>query len=244
MKEELFSFPQISLPCAEMSKPRLNIFLFFLAIINLLILARFFYWQVINGDKLSAIAQQQRLELVEVSAPRGKIYSADDYPMVLNKPAFLLYAYLPHMEESALYLSEKMTPILVEDEEEKQATDSAKSKEEVFEEKKELIKKRLSGKSKWIILQRRINEKQKKEIENLGLAGIGFEEESVRDYPEASMSAHLLGFVGYNNNGQSKGYFGLEGFYNQQLYGTPGLLIEEKNVFGQPIFLAERMKEN
>jgi len=227
-----------------MSKARLTTFLLFLFLVNLLILARFFYWQIISGDRLSAIAQQQRLQLIEISAPRGKIYSADNYPLVLNKPAFLLYAYLPELEKSIPYLSQKMAPILIEEERgDEEATSSSKTKAETIKEEKELIEKRLSGENNWTIIKRRISEEKKKKIESLGLKGIGFEEESIRDYPEASMAAHLLGFVGFDDSGRPKGYFGLEGFYNQQLSGAPGLLVEEKNVFGQPIFSGKRMRE-
>lgn len=50
-----------------------------------------------------------------------------------------------------------------------------------------------------------------KEIESLNISGISFERQDLRVYPEASSSAHLLGFVGKDDEGKNKGYFGLEG---------------------------------
>ena len=54
-------------------------------------------------------------------------------------------------------------------------------------------------------------------------------------YPEASISAHLSGFVGQNNDGLATGYFGLEGFYDRSLSGKPGKLIQEVDALNRPI---------
>jgi len=215
-----------------MTKSRFSILLLLLLAFNLTVSARFFYWQVVAGEELAVAAQQQRFQFAEVTASRGEIFSSDSYPLVLNKPAFLIYVYLPHLKGTIDSLTDKIVPVL---DHEKNSSPAADLKKE--------IKERLSGKSKWVILRRRINEKTKKEIENLEINGLGFEREDIRDYPEASMAAHLLGFVGRDQSGKPKGYFGLEGFYNQQLSGSPGLLIEEKNVFGKPIISANRVKE-
>jgi len=215
-----------------MTKSRLSALLLLLLTFNLAVLARFFYWQIVAGEELAVVAQQQRFQFAEVAASRGEIFSSDNYPLVLNKPAFLIYVYLPHLKETIDSLTDKIVPLL-----------NPKKKDSSAADLKKQIKERLSGKNKWVILKRRINEKTKKEIEKLGINGLGFEREDIRDYPEASMAAHLLGFVGRGQNGKPKGYFGLEGFYNEQLSGSPGLLIEEKNVFGKPIISANRIKE-
>jgi len=213
-----------------MVKTRLLVFLLSLLGIISLILARIFYWQIIAGEKLSVIAQKQRYQVIEVAAPRGKIFTSDNYPLVLNRPAFLIYAYLPNLNLSPEEVARKLAPILVEAPE---TTDSAELR----------LKARLSSGRKWVVLARRVTEEAKRKLEELAIDGLGFESEDARDYPEASMAAHVLGFVGYDHNGRPRGYFGLEGFYQQQLQGSPGLLIEEKGVFGRPILSARRVKE-
>lgn len=80
-----------------------------------------------------------------------------------------------------------------------------------------------------------MEKKKKDEIEKFKLDGIDFEQHFSRFYPEASTAAHLVGFVGKDNEGEDKGYFGLEGFYNRQLRGKPGILRQINDAMGRPI---------
>ncbi|MBU2592556.1 MAG: penicillin-binding protein 2 [Patescibacteria group bacterium] len=228
-----------------MKSTRLLFLLFFLSLCFFAVLTRFFYWQVIAGDKLSVTAQKQRFKTVEVSAPRGKIYAFDDYPLVLNKNLFFLYVYLPNCPSFIKELPEKLSPIFVSDFLSKESSPSANlDTEGLIKEERVKISQNLSSGKKWVILKRRLSLDSKKEIEDLGFNCLSFESESFRDYPEGSMSAQLLGFVGFDKNGNQKGYFGLEGFYNQQLSGLPGLMVEEKTLIGRPIFSEKRVKES
>ena len=72
----------------------------------------------------------------------------------------------------------------------------------------------------------------------MNLPGIGFDSQYQRFYPEASMAAQLLGFVGKDSSGNDKGYFGLEGYYDRLLSGKEGQAIEVHDALGRPI-LAE-----
>lgn len=87
----------------------------------------------------------------------------------------------------------------------------------------------------WIPLKRNIENPTKEQIEKLDLDGIGFEEQTKRFYPEASMAAKLIGFVGKDSDGNDKGYFGLEGYYDRQLGGKPGYAKQIKDALGRPI---------
>jgi len=87
-----------------------------------------------------------------------------------------------------------------------------------------------------------LNKKTKEAISKLRLNGLGFEEEAKRFYPEGSAAAHLLGFVGKNDKGENIGYFGLEGHYEKDLAGLPGILKTERDLFGNPIFIGVQSK--
>ena len=78
----------------------------------------------------------------------------------------------------------------------------------------------------------------------MAISGIGFERQEVRAYPEASAAAQLLGFVGKNEEGQDKGYFGLEGFYDLALTGKPGYSVRESDARGTPILLGSAKEVN
>lgn len=199
---------------------------------NLLILGRVFYWQVIKGAELSAIAKRQRLDVKETNAPRGTIYTQDNYPLVINKTVYDLTVYLPNLNVSKKELADKMGPILADTED-----------DQVVEATKSAILADLSEDRKWLVLKHGLPESKKTAIEDLNLSGVDFNEDSLRDYPEASMAAHLIGFVGSDESGNPEGYFGLEGYYDQQLSGQPGLVIEENTPFGQTILLGKRIEE-
>jgi cell division protein FtsI/penicillin-binding protein 2 len=87
---------------------------------------------------------------------------------------------------------------------------------------------------------KKINPNEKKELEKKKEFSFFFEEEEKRFYPEASLTAHLIGFVGKNYQGENVGYFGVEGFYNKDLTGLPGLIKTERNLFNFPIFLGNQ----
>ena len=60
--------------------------------------------------------------------------------------------------------------------------------------------------------------------------------------PESSPSAQLLGFVGKNDKGENTGYFGIEGFYDKELTGLPGIMRSERDLIGRPIFVGTQEK--
>lgn len=70
--------------------------------------------------------------------------------------------------------------------------------------------------------------------------GITVENGNVRFYPEASISGHLTGFLGRDSNSFQKGYFGLEGYYDRELSGRSGKLIQEEDAFSRPILVGDR----
>ena len=208
---------------------RINFLLFLFILVGILISARLFYWQVFSFENLSAAAERQHWVSFEIPAKRGEILASDGAPLVSNQEAFLVFASLPEIKDKAETIVDKLVPFLEKDD---TATMAG------------LIKERLSRTDLvWVPLKNEISRETKTEIENLNLEGIGFEEEQKRSYPEGSASAHLLGFVGRDINGQRKGYFGLEGYYDLELKGWSGLLKREKDASGKPILISEAKKE-
>ncbi|MFA6995039.1 MAG: penicillin-binding protein 2 [Patescibacteria group bacterium] len=72
------------------------------------------------------------------------------------------------------------------------------------------------------------------------IPGIGFHLEQRRYYPENSLGAHLLGFVSYAN-GDGQGRYGLEEFFNSELFGKYGSLQSDKAA-GSNIIIADGRK--
>lgn len=75
--------------------------------------------------------------------------------------------------------------------------------------------------------------------QKLAIPGLGFSEKSYRFYPEGSLGANLLGFVGFVGD-QEKGRYGLEEYFDQELFGRPGSIKIERDARGQAIIINDR----
>lgn len=198
--------------------------LFFLAFLALLL--RLFYWQVIRGKELAARADSQYYDSLELPAVRGDILANDRTVLAGSIPTFLLFSYKPNLKLSASELVDKILPIL----------GSVDIHDQLLD--------RLTRHSTWELLSKKLTQAQKNQIDLLSIEGIGFEPSSSRMYPDASSSAHLLGFVGNDANGKPKGYFGLEGYYDRELRGVSGTLRQEKDATGNPILVGDFQEIN
>lgn len=182
--------------------------LLFLAVIG-----KLFYLQVLN-PKLSL--EDLYLKNQKIYPSRGKIFDRTGEPLAINQPSYLLY-FEPKKITDKDKLIYKLDQILKIGE----ATLSAKTDQS----------------KDWVVVKQDIDKKSKQAVEKLSLPGVGFEENFKRYYPEASLAAHLLGFVGKDYWGENIGYFGIEGYYNKDLSGLPGVFKSERDLLGRPIII-------
>lgn len=187
---------------------------------------------------MAALAEKQHFESLEIPASRGEIKVFDGSLLAGNQSAYLVYASIPQLEKSPSEIAHDLAPILFKAEKSTSSAEVDPQAQIALRDKK--IQKDLQRENAvWVPLAHKVEDKIKREIEKLNLAGIGFEREDTRYYPEASMAAHLLGFVGSDDQGRNKGYFGLEGKYNLELGGRSGFLRQEKDAQGRPILLGK-----
>lgn len=188
----------------------------------IMIISRLFYWQVIKAEELRFQAQSQYSTSILLPASRGEIMSADSFPLVTNTQNYLVFVQpklLPKDNKTIQRLSENLP-----------ATGSAR----------EILTTASDSKLYWLALAHGISPEQKKTLESLQIPGLGFESEPTRFYPEGSSSGYLTGFVGKDDLGNPKGYFGLEGFYDRLLSGKPGKLLGEQDAFSRPIPISDQ----
>lgn len=192
-----------------MSKMRLLLFFFIFCFAAIIV--KLFYLQILASESFIAdyIATRQ------INPVRGRIYDRNLEPLAVNQTTYLLYVEPPKMKEKN-YLVRKL--------------------DEVLKLGETTIEAKIDDKKQWVSVKNNITEETKKNIEKLNLAEVGFQEELKRYYPEASLAAHILGFVGKNDKGEDTGYFGVEGFYDKDLSGLPGVLKSERDLIGRPIF--------
>lgn len=202
---------------------RIRLLVFFFAICFLAIVGKLFYWQVINREYLLALADNQHLVSLGIPATRGKIFSSDNFPLVLNQKSYTLFIDPQELNVSPDVLVQAIKPIV---------------KKEKFD-LSAIANKNLRR----LALAKNLDNQPKEELEKLEIKGLDLEEKEKRFYPEASMSAHLLGFVGEDEKGEGKGYFGLEGYYNYEIEGKRGGRSFEQDALGRPVPLGEESIE-
>ncbi|NCN03689.1 MAG: penicillin-binding protein 2 [Candidatus Pacebacteria bacterium] len=180
--------------------------------------ARLFYWQIIKGTTLEVQASQQYEKLVINTGKRGSIFTSDDHLLVGNEKVYRLFAE-PHLyNESKEKIQKQIGNLLLEvNDQYQEATDSA-VKEILEEEFATFLDKKLSINDKrWVGIISGVTQEVKNEIDKLNISGLGFDPYFERFYPEASMAAHITGFVGKDESGEAIGYFGVEGSLNKEL---------------------------
>lgn len=180
----------------------------------LIIVSKLFYWQVVKADELSQLGESQYGSVIDIAPKRGEIQTSDGFPLATNKLSYLVFAN-PKEVSKKDEVASLLSPLL--------SLDVAS------------ISARLAMPGFWASIKSGVEADMKQKIEGLHIPGIGFDEDYVRLYPEASMAAQLLGFVGKDAQGNDKGYFGLEGYYDRQLRGRDGKAIEIHDALGRPI---------
>ncbi|PIS09157.1 hypothetical protein COT75_02760 [Candidatus Beckwithbacteria bacterium CG10_big_fil_rev_8_21_14_0_10_34_10] len=202
------------------------------------IISRLFYWQVLARESLANLAKNQYYSEKEIQSKRGEILASDNFPLASNKTAYLLFTSLREINKPVKEIALKLAPFTFFEEEASQEGKKKPLKKDLIKKEEEnLLEKLQLDNLSWVILKHKILKEDKEKIEDLKLKGLGFEEEQIRYYPEASMAAHLLGFLGKNEAGQDTGYFGLEGYYDNELRGRQGLLTQETDAANKPILI-------
>lgn len=201
---------------------RLHVLLGFFILVFIVVIIRLFYWQIILRDQFGGEADLQRNKMLKIPPRRGEIFASDGSYLVANQRSYLIYTEpkkIKSLESTKKFLSETLDiPI---------ASISAKFSDDTLV---------------WIPIAHKVDNEKKQKLMSQNIPGIGFEEEDIRYYPEASMAAHLLGFVGKDGKGDDKGYFGIEGYYNRQLEGRSGYIRQETDAKGLPILIGRQQR--
>lgn len=197
---------------------KLNILFGIFFFLIFLIVIKLFLIQVVFSDKYNL---NHYLRVKKIFPNRGKIFDRNLDPLVLNQITYLAYSEPKEIENKKEFI-EKIDSIL--------------------KIGKSTLEAKLNTDKLWVPLASKVDEETKKKIISLKLKGIGFEEEQRRFYPEGSLAAHLLGFVGKNEKGENVGYFGIEGYWEKELSGLPGVFKTERDLLGKPIFIGVQSK--
>jgi stage V sporulation protein D (sporulation-specific penicillin-binding protein) len=181
--------------------------------------SRLAYWQVLRHVQLSAQAQSQYHELVQLPAIRGAIFDRNMTQLVVNTTVY-----------SAFVSPDQIAPGLRDR--------VAGGLSSVLGVDKASLMQTLASGSKFAYVLRRFPKAQADQLRALKLPGVGLESESQRSYlpgiaAGSSLAANLLGFVKYDGTGQ----YGLEEYYQKALAGTPGYISSYRDLANNEIVL-------
>lgn len=190
----------------------------------LMIVARLAYMQLFKQSYYQALADGQHLGEHKILPTRGEIMIQDSFTgqpyTVATSDEKILVFLNPNEVTDKTAVVDKLAEILKLD-------------------KKSIEDKLVDTSKHYIVLKKDLSDKEQDQIKSAKLSGVGFDKETSRLYPEGSMLAQLLGFVGYKGD-DKMGVYGLELAYDKELSGTPGTLLQEKDNSGSWIFGGKR----
>lgn len=163
--------------------------------------ARLVYLQVFQHAELVAHADRQQNRSITSHPKRGEILDRNSRVLAYSVDANTIYAVpteIDNPEETALKLCN--------------ALDECSSK------LRDVIETRLRKPRLFEYVQRQVSQSAARRVEALELVGVGFLKENRRYYPNKNLAAHLLGYVGIDNQGLS----GIEFTYDSEISGRPG----------------------
>ena len=180
---------------------------------------RLYYLQIIRHEELQEKAVAQQTRSSTITASRGTIYDASGEILAISASAETIFI-SPH--EIAEYecdkdlIADTLAEILGVD------RDSVRKKEEKEESYYQVIKLRAEQEEADRVREF-INEEE--------IRGIYLVPDSKRYYPFGSLASQIIGFV----NADNEGAYGLEALYEDELQGTAGLVVTEKNARGEDV---------
>lgn len=178
--------------------------------------ARLYQLQIVRHDELESRAIAQQVRETTVSAPRGTIYDCKGEVLAMSAGVDTIYlspAEIEQYGEDAEAIAEGLSDILGLD--------------------YETVYAKTQNSGSWYeVVARKVEEDVATQVrefkEEGGYNGIKLEADTKRYYPNGSLAAHVIGFVGTDNTGLG----GIEAKYDKALSGTNGFIMRSTTAAG------------
>jgi cell division protein FtsI/penicillin-binding protein 2 len=182
--------------------------------------ARLAQVQVVMADRLREMALRQQIATLSIPPHRGRILDRNGRPLAINVEVASIYA-VPALIEDPRVFAAAVAPAVGESPAE--------------------VQRRLAGSGKYFAwVARKVKPEVVARVKALGLGDqIGFLTEDRRAYPNGSLAAHALGFVGIDNQGLG----GIELAYDETLRGRAGSAVAERDGVGRLLMETRRIVE-
>lgn len=191
-------------------RKRIVFLLLFTTVLVFGLLTRLVYLQFYRSPWLTDSAIDQRVREIPVEARRGIIYDRNGKPLAVSISTESIYA-IPAQVQDAETTAAKMAAILALDQEK--------------------LVRNLKRRQAFSWILRKVDAETARKVKELNLPGIGFTQESRRQYLYDNLAAHVLGFAGID----SQGLDGVELAFDSYLKGRPGGIVVEYDARGREI---------
>ena len=181
----------------------------------LAICARLVYLQISQHNELANRARLQQQNALDTTPERGELLDRYGRQLARSIQTVSLYIDPAGLEPGALECTVQQL--------------SSRLGMDHAELSQKLVDAQGEG-SRFIWIARRLDADRGNEILSLNLPGVYSRKEPKRFYPNGSLAAHVLGYVGLDGQGLG----GVEHFYNSKIKGEPGELFVEKDSTGHP----------
>jgi cell division protein FtsI (penicillin-binding protein 3) len=183
------------------------------------LLVRATWLQGVRAESLSSLGRTQHRETVTIPAGRGTIYDSTGFELALGERATTVYANpMQVANPRAAAIAARRTLGL----------DAGR------------LYPTLADRSRgFVYVARQADPAQASALQLLKLPGLGFYAEERRSYPQRSVAAQVLGYVGIDGNGLA----GLELQFDDELAGRPGKETLVKDPSGRVIDVEEEKAE-
>ena len=177
--------------------------------------ARLLHLQVVQHADMMAKAEKQQLRVLKTPAKRGEILDRKGRVLAYSVDADSVFADPSEIEDPDAIAAAVCA-----------ALDDCDGRE------RSSIAAKLRRDSQFVYVARKVSPAEEQRIRELKLKGIDFVKESRRYYPNLALAAHLLGYVGTENNGLA----GLEAAYDSQVRGLEGKVLVQTDARQHAIF--------
>ncbi len=197
-----------------MFKLRRYLVFFFFIFLLLFLLTRLFFLQILRFERFSKMAENQHNKIEIIKPQRGTIFDRYMDPMAITLDVPSVYCN-PRVVTDKKVLSNVLN--------------------EKLKINKDTILEKLNKNKAFIWIKRKITSVEENEIKKLNFQGVYIIPESERHYPNDNLAAHVIGFVGLDNEGLE----GLELLYNQELTGKAGWRHIIRDACQRPVIFDE-----
>jgi cell division protein FtsI (penicillin-binding protein 3) len=185
----------------------------FLGVWMLVIGVRLIYLQTAQHEWLTSRARTQQQDAIETSPIRGLVLDRHGNELARSIDTESFWA-VPREIKNVEEVSARLAPLVDVD----AGTLAAR------------LKDAQTANRKFAWIARKLDQERAEKIRALNLQGVYMLKEPKRHYPNGSLAAHVLGFVGLDEIGLA----GIERAYNERIQGEPGKITIDTDAHGRP----------